>query len=436
MHPVRTRILPRMPAVAPRPIDAPTARRFLVARHALAPARSIAGGPDGVEALVRRLGTVQFDPLAVAGRNHDLVLHARVAGYRPAWADGLLYGRRSLVELWNKALSIVPMDEVPWHRDTWDRVRARYETTTFPRMQPTIDAILARIDASGPVTTLDFERRPAIDWWWGPTSEVRAALEALTVAGIVGVARRDGSRRWFDRIERLVPPALLAREIPPAERVRHRLRSRYRAHGLLGTGGQAELWIDIGPARQTAATPPGTPTRAEAHAALVAAGELLPVAVDGVRGTRYIVPEDLPALIAAERGEPLPSPATVTLLAPLDPLAWDRDLLRTLWGFDYRWEVYTPAAKRRYGYYVLPIVWRDRLVGRIEPRIERSTRTGRILGLWWEPGVDPDADDGLVDALRDALAAWMAFAGARRLAWGRGLAAERRRIGPVIPTDA
>ena len=234
----------------PLRIDSPTARRYLVLRHGLAPARSLDGGPDGVDGLVRRLGTVQFDPLAVAGRNHDLVLHARVSGYRPAWTDRLLFERRTLIELWNKGLSIVPMDEVPWHRDTWERYRARFETTHRPRMAATIDAILARIDASGPVTTGDFERKPAVDWWWGPTGEVRAALEALTVAGIVGVSRRDGNRRSFDRIERIVPAALLDVRIPPRERARHRLRSRHRAHGLLGRAMTSEIWIDIAPGRK------------------------------------------------------------------------------------------------------------------------------------------------------------------------------------------
>lgn len=433
---VRARILRRMPAPAPRPVTAAAARRFLVLRHALAPARALSGGPDAVEALVRRLGSVQFDPLAVAGRNHDLVLHARIAGYRPEWAAELLSERRTLIELWNKGLSLVPMDEVPWHRDTWDRTRARYAQTTFPQLQPTIDAILARIDAQGPVTTGDFGRGPAIDWWWGPTGEVRAALEALTVAGILGVSRRAGNRRTFDRIERIVPAALLARAEPRDARVRHRLLSRHRAHGLLGTGGQAELWIDIAPARRTPGMAPGEPTRAEALAALLASGALVPVTVAGVRGTRYVVAEDLPLLASAEAADALPSPVTATLLAPLDPLAWDRDLLRALWGFDYVWEVYTPPARRRWGYYVLPLLWGDRLVGRVEPRIDRAAGGARIDGWWWEPGFDPGAEPGCVPAIRDALAAWMAFAGAGRLTWAAHLGRERRRFGAIRPPDA
>src|SRR5207248_1714672 len=138
-------------------IAADAARRFLVARHMLAPARSVAGGPDGVLEVFGRLGSIQFDPLSVAGRSHDLVLHARVAGYDSAWCD-LLYERREL-------------------------------------------------------------------------------LEAYAVTGVLGLARRDGNRRYYDLIERLLPPDILARKVPLRKQLRHKLLSRYRAHGLLGIGG-------------------------------------------------------------------------------------------------------------------------------------------------------------------------------------------------------
>ncbi len=113
--------------------------------------------------------------------------------------------------------------------------------------------------------------------------------------------------------------------------------------------------------------------------------------------------------------------AGATFLAPLDPLAWDRDLLLRLWGFDYRWEVYVPAAKRRWGYYVLPLLYGDRFVGRIEPRIDRRTGTLRILGLWWEAGFDPLSDEhpGFVDAVAGALRAHMAFADLGKVALPR-----------------
>ena len=166
--------------------------------------------------------------------------------------------------------------------------------------------------------------------------------------------------------------------------------SRYRAHGLLGTSGSAELWIGTTP-RVDGRTgtddgiPLGAAGRRELHAELVADGSLVPVAIEGIRGLRFLPSEELPRLEQAERevaarSAPGGTAAGVAFLAALDPLVWDRDFLRSLYGFDYVWEVYVPAPKRRWGYYVLPILFGDRLVGRIEPRIERKTNTLRIAG--------------------------------------------------------
>jgi uncharacterized protein YcaQ len=131
--------------------------------------------------------------------------------------------------------------------------------------------------------------------------------------------------------------------------------------------------------------------------------------------------EELELLGAAP--EPPPS---VAFLAPLDPLVWDRNLLKSLFGFDYIWEVYVPQVRRRWGYYVLPLLFRDRLVGRIEPRIDRGGKRVQVLGLWWEEGFEPRRADGFVDAMRAALRAYLRFADARRLDWAPHLGREKR----------
>jgi len=412
-------------------VSAAAARRYLVERHLLAPARSQEAGLDGVRAVFERLGSIQFDPLAVAGRNHDLVLHARVRDYDPAWTNELLYGQRELFEAYNKGLSLLPTSELPWHRHTWDKFRDRHEGAAFARHEETVEHVLERIRAEGPLCSLDFERKPAVDWYWGPTGEVRAVLEALSEAGIIGLARRAGNRRYYDLIERLYPAELLAQERDDRDQRRHRLLSRYRAHGLLGEGGQSELWYGIGPARARMGDPPGTVTRAELREELVAAGEMVPVAVEGVRGTRYVLGSEVGLLheaeVAAEGGHDLAG-ASVVFLAPLDPLAWDRNLLRSLFGFDYVWEVYVPARKRRWGYYVLPLLWGDRLVGRIEPRIDRKAGTIRILGIWWQDDFSPRRSEGFVEAMRAALGAYARFGGVKRIDWA-GHGSERRLFG-------
>ncbi len=413
-----------------RTIDRATARRFLVTRHLLAPARTAPPGPAGVLEVVRRLGSIQFDPLAVAGRNHDLVLHARVRDYDPAWTEHLLYGTRDLFEIWNKGLSIVPTAELPYYRVFWDTHHARHSGGAWTRYAATVDMILERIRAEGPLCSLDFEPGPKIPWGWGPTAETRAMLEALADGGVLGLARRDGNRRYLDLVERLFPEHLLAFHPDPRSQRLHKLLSRYRANGLLGVkGSPPELWMGIAKTRRTADDPPDAIIREELRDQLVADGEIWPVEVEGLRGARYVLGEELDLLDEVDAAGELGAAPSVSLIGPLDPIAWDRDLLRDLFDFDYVWEVYTPEPRRRWGYYVLPLLFGDRLVGRIEPRIDRAEGTVRILGCWWEPGFDPARAEGFVDAMRDALAAYLRFAGARTLGWAPSLGRERRLIG-------
>jgi uncharacterized protein YcaQ len=398
-------------------VGAEAARRFLVARHLLAPARAVKGGPAAVLEVVRRLGSLQFDPIAVAGRSHDLVLHARVADYEPAWCD-LLYERREIFEAYNKGLSFVPADEFPWFRG----ILGPRPSQTLAENAEVAARVLERVRADGPLSSLDFEREsgPTTDWFGVPTNTVRAVLEAYTVTGVLGLARRDGGRRYYDLLERLLPAEVLAREVPLLDQMRHKLLSRYRAHGLLGVSGAGDVFSGIGPARPDPRLP-GYPGRHALREELVESGELVPVAVEGVSGKRFAVRDDLELL-----EEPPEPPPSVAFLSPFDPLVWDRKLLGSLFGFDYVWELFHPPEKRRWGWYVLPIVFRDRLVGRIEPRIDREEARVQVLAAWWEEWFDPRRADGFVDAMRDALRAYLRFAGAERIEWAPQLARERR----------
>jgi uncharacterized protein YcaQ len=398
-------------------VPADAARRFLVARQLLAPARSLDGGPDAVLEVFRRLGSVQFDPLAVAGRNHDLVLHARVAGYDPAWCD-LLYERREIFESYNKGLSLVPTSEFAWFRGNLSRNAPR----TLAENAEAAARVLERIRIEGPLSSLDFERErvTTTDWFGAPTNVVRAVLEAYAVTGVLGLARREGNRRYYDLLERLVPPKVLARKLPLEEQLRHKPLSRYRAHGLLGVGGGGDIFGGIGAAKPDARWP-GYPGRNALREELVERGDLVSVEVEGVRGKRFVVNEDAELLAAP------PNPtASVAFVPPFDPIVWDRGLLGSLFDFHYVWELFLPPEKRRWGWYVLPIVFRDRFVGRIEPRIDRDEARVHVLGAWWEDGFAPRRADGFVDAMRDALHAYLGFAGADRLAWAPHLRTEKR----------
>ena len=414
---MRSELLPNfsMPTTQPAvTIGADHARRFLVRRHLLAPPRALPADPASVLQVVDRLGLLQFDPIDVPGaRSHDIVLQTRIAGYRRGWCEQWLYGEdRRLVELYNKCLNILPLSQLAWYRVSWD-VHAQRQDNGILREQPKVaEAILARIAAEGPLSSSAFSD-PAgmVDWWWAPTRVSRAVLEALFVSGRLGIARRDGNRRYYDLIERVIPAARLAERAPDNAARRHRLLSNFRATGMTSpvNGNLPEAMTRVGKAAE----------RVRWTDQLVDEGVLLPIAVEGLRGLRYVLAEErsiLDATAADMAARPVPG---VSFVAPLDPLVWDRRLLRELWGFDYTWEIYVPEAKRRWGYYVLPILYGHSLVGRIEPRYERATRTLRILGVWFEAQHAVRDDPKFMPALAKAIEAYRVFVGAAKVTWPR-----------------
>jgi uncharacterized protein YcaQ len=248
--------------------------------------------------------------------------------------------------------------------------------------------VLERIRADGPLSSADFQAESGRtkDWFGMPENAVRSVLEAYTVAGVIGLARRDGNTRYYDVVERLLPAELLAQDVPEREQLRHKQLSRHRAHGLLGAGGAGGTFARI-------ANPD---VRRELH-------------------------KELAQLEAAPD-----APPSVALIAPFDSLLWDTALLAKLFGFEFVWEGFFKPEKRRWGYYVLPILFGDRFVGRIEPRIDRDGGRVQVLGLWWENGFAPGRAPAFVEAMRDALDAYLRFAGADRLEWPSHLAAQQR----------
>ncbi len=404
----------------PLRLDAAHARRFFVARQQLSPPRALPGSPESILRVVERFGSLQLDPLATTGaKNHDLVLAARIRGHRPEWIDGLLYGApesRALFEAFNKSLNVLPTAELPFHRIAWEHARARYEAkgailADHPRVRKAIRARLAR---EGPLAAVAFATKGDVQvaWGWGRATATKAVLEAMFCTGEISVAGRRGNTKTYHLTEALFPASLLAERVPLREATRHRVLSRYRAVGLLGLKGSPLVWLGSAlPADRR------TITRD-----LVAEGELVPVVVEGVSGERYLPASDR-ELLEATRRAPRRSRA-VTFIAPLDTFMWDRRLVLELFSFEYKWEVYTPVAKRKHGYYVLPLLFGDALVGRIEPRIARATGILHVDLLKLEAGFRASSHPDFAPALDAALAEHAALAGASEIRWRRDLRAK------------
>ena len=367
----------------------------------------------------RRLGSIQFDPIPVAGRSHDLVLHARVADYEPAWCD-LLYERREIFEAYNKGLSFVPRTTC---RGSASGRRARVQSVldenaeaaerVLERIRVGRAALVARLRArrAGRRPTGSACRRtpsaPCSRRTPSPACSASRGATAIaaTTTWSSGSLPREGARTR-DPVPRAAPAqdAVALPRARPARRQRRRRRLRRPRP------------------REARPRYPEYPGRNALREELVELGELVPVEVEGVGGQ---------ALRRPRRGRrcwraPPEPPPSVAFLSPFDALVWDRKLLGSLFEFDYVWDLFHPPEKRRFGYYVLPILFRDRFVGRIEPQIDRAEGRVQVLGLWWEDGFTPRRVDGFVDAMRSALRAYLGFAGADRLEWAPHLGSDKR----------
>jgi uncharacterized protein YcaQ len=392
-------------------LTAEQARRFLVRRHFLAPPRALPAKAESVLRVVRELGSVQFDPLEVTGaRNDDLVLAARIRNYRRGWMERWLYGpppERQLFEAYNKSLNILPVEELPVHRVDWEHWRQRNGVyhRLLKKHGDVAGAILRKLAREGPLPGSAFVERNGsrLHWGWGQITVARALLYGLFRTGQIGISRRVGNIRVYDVMERLFPSELLQARLPDEEVRRHQLLSRFRSVGLLGLRAGAEIWSGTVPAGE----------RARLTEVMVADGALRRVRVQGVRDERYILASDAPFL----RGGTLRK-HEVALLAPLDPLVWDRELLRQLFDFDYVWEVYVPAKARKHGYYVLPVLWGDRLVARIEPRIDRKAGVLKVAPPRLEHRMKRTERLDFEAALDRALEAHRRLSGATRIEHG------------------
>jgi uncharacterized protein YcaQ len=398
-------------------IDKAQARRFLLTHLRLLPPRRLQG-KQGVLEFIRHVNCIQYDPINVVGQNPHLVLQSRVRGYRPGMLDALLYEDRKLVEGFDKQMSIYPVEDWPHFGYYRERMLEGYmQSPQTAAAAKLVKRVRDEIKERGPLSSLDLEEDSRMDWWLaGSVRAVRIAMDILLYGGETIVHHRVGTRRYFDLAERVLLPSLIHAPKPhvsPDDYLEWHVFRRARGVGL----------VDARPTAKWGGTQGWRSGRIRAAVlGLVEKGWLVPVAIEELPRLRYFVRrEDLAALEAAakaSRGKP-----AAALIAPLDNLLWDLGLVKNLFDFDYVWEVYKKADQRKYGYYVLPVLYGDRFVARMDPEVDRASRTFTVKNWWWEEGVDR-ADGSLLDAIEDCLAAF-----------ARYLQATEIRIGPKVRRD-
>ena len=369
------------------------ARRFMLAHHKLLPPRSLQR-KSGILEYIRRVGCIQFDPINVVGRNPDLVLQSRIEGYRPQLLDELLYLDRVLWDGWDKVASIYMSQNRPYFARHRALMEERHSGADNPAMK-IADLVVEEIRDRGALSSLEFKQTERLDWSWGrPSSIAKAALETLYAIGKLGVHHRVNNRRYFDLVERLLPEELLRMEDPNQTDERYQDWHVARRIGGMGMASHqsSDSWLGILGVK--------SPQRRASLSRLVDSGRVVAVSVEGLDGKPFFIrTADLPTLEALDVGGP--ETAEAAFIAPLDNLIWDRNMLRLIFDFEYIWEVYKPKAQRKYGYYVLPVLYGDQFIARFEPTFDKRSRILTINNWWWEDGIKIDESMGL--ALADCL---------------------------------
>jgi uncharacterized protein YcaQ len=385
------------------------ARRILLAGQGLSrpPRRKLTAA--GLRNLVEDLGFVQVDSINTVARAHHMILLARNQTYRPAQLTRLLERDCALFENWTHDAAIIPSSFYPFWKPRFARERARlrerWRKWRRAGFEEQLERVLARVREAGPVMARDLGedgKRSAGGWWnWHPA---KAALEYLWRTGALAVARREGFQKVYDLAERVIPACHRA-ETPTAEAfVDWACRGALTRLGFASAGELAAFWGGL------------TPAEAARWCRDNLDSGVMEIAVEGADGgpraayaSRALLesPPDLP--------EP---PGRIRVLSPFDPVLRDRARAERLFGFRYRIEVFVPEARRRYGYYVFPLLEGARFLGRIDMTCAHQDGALRVKGLWLEPGL------ALTRKRQDGLAAELErlskFAGAERVAYDDG----------------
>ena len=369
-----------------------------IARNVMLAAQGLDRAPDrravktDVLEVIRRMYMLQIDTIHVVARSPYLVLWSRLGDYQPEWLDEL-QAEGALFEYWAHAMCFIPTEDYPLYRrrmldDIQKKVWPYKWTVRWVREHAEVmERVRSHLRENGAVRSAEFENKDHVSGGWWNWKEEKDALEIMLLTGEVMVARRQNFQRVYDLRERILPD-WDDEAIPSSEELHRELALRtVNALGIAFPG-----WVpDYFRQRKT-----GIPKRLEM---LAEEGLLLRIEVAGFEGPAYLHPDRLDLIEKAASGSL--EPTLTTLLSPFDPLVWDRDRASQLFNFDYKIECYTPAAKRRYGYFSLPVLHRGQLVGRLDPKAHRANGVFEVKALHLEPGVT--ADEMLVTELAAAL---------------------------------
>lgn len=341
-------------------------RRYLLLKHLLLPPLSL-NGLVGIDKVFNTLRSVQFDPQSPCGTNVDLVLQARVKGIHPKDYYSWLYLQRKGIECFDKELCIVPIEDFSLCKKIYSNSSKKNTNDFIQENSFAIEQLILRIKKDGEISSSQISDDRKINSFWGNPRWGKAALDILWKTGRLVISKREKGRKYYDLPERTYGKKYIWIEesnINPEKVIR-----RIRSVGLLPKSGTGQGWLGVGIGKQILPIV----TR------LLEQKVLIEVKIKDVKKTYVMFNSDLDLL---KRVQGIKPKLNLVFLAPLDNLLWDREMIKDIFDFEYKWEVYTPKHQRKFGHYVLPILYGDKLIGRIEPRQVGDKL--EIRGLWLE----------------------------------------------------
>ncbi|KJD46252.1 DNA glycosylase AlkZ-like family protein [Paenibacillus terrae] len=375
-------------------------RAYLLAYQGLTSLKPLADEVVIVD-FIKKVGCIQYDPLNMVGRNPDLMLQSRFTNYDPVILEHLLYGKQKLIDGWDKMMSIYSVEDWPFfQRLRASKVREMEGILAYRQSLEAIqyvDEVKAFIESHGPASPLKLDLGNAKNGRWGHGKLSSAAMDYMWNAGTLSVKEKKNTQKIYDLTEKLLPKEILD-QIDPFEND----HDFYKWYFKRRIGGIGAYW-DRNGGGWLGHFVSDKPLRTKILHELFEEGELSKVKVAGIKETFYMKTEDVTFYNHMKSD----FNKTVHFLAPLDNLLWDRKLIKDLFHFEYSWEVYRPVSMRKYGYYVLPVLYGNQLVARFEPDMHRGTEPLRIKNWWWEEGYE--VTDAVVESVREALQAFCSY---------------------------
>lgn len=334
-------------------------------------------GEKGVCQYIKQAGCIQFDPIDVCGKNAELVLQSRVEGFSKEMLDKLLYSDRKLMDYFNKNMSILSLDD--WKYFSRQRASFHEHVRSKDKVNAVADEVKSIIKERGFASSKDININEQVDWTWNPTTLSRAALETMYFRGELIIHHKKGTIKHYALSSEHIAGEILNASDPNLTEEEHlewRVLRRIGSMGMLWNK-PSDAWLGINGLKAA--------NRNNIFHRLFEEDRIVEILIENIPDAFYCLSEDMHLIDTVLRNNEFPR--RTEFIAPLDNMLWDRKLVKKIFGFEYKWEIYTPIAERKYGYYVLPVLCGDSFIGRIEIVKDRKLKQLIVKNFWFEDSV-------------------------------------------------